>query len=56
MIDREKVIFGGELNRETRYISPTVLENVNWEDAVMQEEIFGPILPILTYKNLTKPS
>ena len=52
MIDREKVIFGGELNRETRYISPTVLENVNWEDAVMQEEIFGPILPILTYKNL----
>jgi aldehyde dehydrogenase (NAD+) len=56
MIDREKVIFGGELNRETRYISPTVLDNVNWEDAVMQEEIFGPILPILTYKNLTKPS
>ena len=52
MIDREKVIFGGELNRETRYISPTVLDSVNWEDTVMQEEIFGPILPILTYKNL----
>ena len=52
MIDREKVVFGGETNREKRYISPTVLDNVTWDDAVMQEEIFGPILPILTYKNL----
>ena len=52
MIDREKMVFGGETNREKRYISPTVLDNVTWEDAVMQEEIFGPILPILTYKNL----
>ena len=52
MIDREKIIFGGETNREKRYISPTVLDNVTWEDLVMQEEIFGPILPILTYKNL----
>ncbi len=52
MIDHEKVVFGGETNREKRYISPTVLDNVTWEDLVMQEEIFGPILPILTYKNL----
>jgi len=52
MIDREKMVFGGETNREKRYISPTVLDNVTWEDLVMQEEIFGPILPILTYKNL----
>lgn len=52
MIDREKVVFGGETNREKRYISPTVLDNITWDDAVMQEEIFGPILPILTYKNL----
>lgn len=52
MIDREKVVFGGETNREKRYISPTVLDNVTWDDAVMQEEIFGPILPILKYKNL----
>ena len=52
MIDREKVVFGGETNREKRYISPTVLDHVTWDDAVMQEEIFGPILPILTYKNL----
>ncbi len=52
MIDRQKVVYGGETNREKRYISPTVLDNVTWDDAVMQEEIFGPILPILTYKNL----
>ncbi|AZI68871.1 aldehyde dehydrogenase [Cloacibacterium normanense] len=52
MIDREKVVFGGETIREKRYISPTVLDHVTWDDAVMQEEIFGPILPILTYKNL----
>ena len=52
MIDREKMVFGGETNREKRYISPTVLDHVTWDDAVMQEEIFGPILPILTYKNL----
>ncbi len=51
MINREKIVFGGETNREKRYISPTILDNVSWEDAVMQEEIFGPILPILTYKN-----
>ena len=51
MINREKLVFGGQTNREKRYISPTVLDNVSWEDAVMQEEIFGPILPILTYKN-----
>ena len=50
MIDREKIAFGGETNREKRYISPTVLDNVSWEDLVMQEEIFGPILPILTYQ------
>ena len=52
LINKEKVIFGGETHREKRYISPTVLDHVTWEDTVMQEEIFGPILPILTYKNL----
>ena len=52
LINKEKVIFGGETHREKRYISPTVLDHVTWEDAVMQEEIFGPILPILVYKNL----
>ena len=47
-----KIIVGGETDAETRYIAPTLLEEVNWEDAVMEEEIFGPILPIIEYDNL----
>jgi aldehyde dehydrogenase (NAD+) len=46
------IIYGGKTNIETRYFEPTLLDNVNPESPVMQEEIFGPILPILTYKNL----
>ena len=51
MIDQDKVFYGGQFNDETLYIEPTILDNVNWNDDVMQEEIFGPILPILTFKN-----
>ncbi len=51
LIDREKVLFGGDTNPDNRYIEPTVLENVSFEDAVMQEEIFGPILPVITFSN-----
>ncbi|WP_417429353.1 aldehyde dehydrogenase [Halpernia sp.] len=49
LIDENKVIFGGKTDASKRYIEPTLMGNVNWDDAVMQEEIFGPILPILTY-------
>lgn len=52
LIDREKVVHGGEFNRETLQIAPTVLCDVTREDGVMGEEIFGPILPILTYDTL----
>lgn len=51
LIDKNKVIIGGNSNREQRFIAPTVMENITREDKVMQEEIFGPILPILTYTN-----
>ena len=44
-----RIICGGNSNPATLQIAPTVLDNVTWDDAVMQEEIFGPILPILTY-------
>lgn len=46
-----KVIFGGELNPDTNYISPTVLSQCTMDMAIMQEEIFGPILPVLTYRS-----
>lgn len=49
LIDRSKVVIGGSTNAETCRIEPTVMDNVTAEDAVMGEEIFGPILPILTY-------
>lgn len=51
LIIPEKVFYGGENDQEKRFIQPTILENVNWEDAIMKEEIFGPILPVLTYKH-----
>lgn len=49
LIDKNKVVFGGDVNTETCQIAPTVMDNVNDEDAVMGEEIFGPIMPILTF-------
>ncbi len=49
LIDPEKVICGGTFKEETLQIAPTVMDHVTWEDAVMQEEIFGPVLPVLTY-------
>lgn len=52
LINKEKLYYGGENDREKLKIAPTILENINWQDAVMQEEIFGPLLPILTYKNI----
>ena len=49
LIDKSKVVIGGENNAETCQIAPTVMDNVTYEDAVMGEEIFGPILPIIAY-------
>ena len=45
-------VIGGETEPSSRYIAPTVLDNVTWESPVMQDEIFGPILPVLTYERL----
>ena len=52
LIDQNKVVLGGQVNPETHQIAPTVMDNVTWEDAVMQEEIFGPIMQILTFDSL----
>ena len=48
----EKVFCGGDCHPEALQIAPTVMDGVCWDDAVMQEEIFGPILPVLTYRNI----
>lgn len=52
LIDSSKVVVGGEYDEENLYIAPTIVNNVTWEDKAMDEEIFGPILPILDYENL----
>jgi aldehyde dehydrogenase (NAD+) len=52
LIDPAKVIAGGEADPEARYIDPTILYPVTWDDPIMEDEIFGPLLPILTYKDL----
>ena len=52
LIAPEKVVCGGQSDADACRIAPTVLDNVTWEDAVMQEEIFGPVLPILTFDKL----
>ena len=49
LIDPAKVVFGGKGDPETLKIQPTVLDNVSPEDPVMGEEIFGPVLPVLTF-------
>jgi len=49
MIEPEKVIFGGQTDIDSCYISPTLIEETSLESPLMKDEIFGPILPILTY-------
>ncbi len=52
LIDKEKVVFGGNCDRDALRIEPTVMDNVTFSDAVMQEEIFGPVMPVLTFDSL----
>lgn len=52
LIEMKKVLFGGQSDLEKLKIEPTLLHQVTAQDAVMQEEIFGPILPILSYTNI----
>ncbi|HJW30672.1 MAG TPA: aldehyde dehydrogenase family protein, partial [Saprospiraceae bacterium] len=52
LLDRNKIFAGGEVHPETRYIAPTILTKVTFEDPIMQEEIFGPLLPVISYADL----
>ncbi len=49
LIDHDKVAYGGQTDAADRYIAPTVMTGVTLSDAVMQEEIFGPLLPVVEY-------
>jgi len=51
-LDKQKVAIGGKTDLNDKYISPTIMDNINWDDKVMQDEIFGPILPIMEYERI----
>lgn len=52
LIDKSKVLAGGQTDASQRFIAPTLLKDVTMDDAVMQEEIFGPVLPMVTYSSM----
>jgi aldehyde dehydrogenase (NAD+) len=54
LLKNGEIIIGGETNRSERYIAPTVIENVSLTDPIMQEEIFGPILPVIEYSEISE--
>ena len=54
MIEADKVVAGGRHDSEDRYIDPTILYPISWSDKIMENEIFGPILPIITFSSLEK--
>lgn len=52
LMQNGSIITGGETKKETRYIAPTIIDNITPNDPIMQEEIFGPLLPVLEYESL----
>jgi aldehyde dehydrogenase (NAD+) len=54
LIDPKKVVYGGKSDASARYLDPTILYPISWSDKIMEDEIFGPLLPILTYSDLGK--
>ena len=52
LIVPDKIAIGGNMNREENFIDPTIMKNVSWSDKIMEDEIFGPLLPIIPYENL----
>ena len=50
--DQAYIVEGGHMDREERYIEPTILATSDWNSASMQDELFGPVLPVLPYDNL----
>jgi aldehyde dehydrogenase (NAD+) len=52
LLDKDKIIVGGNYNKETLQIAPTVMDNITLDDPVMGQEIFGPIMPLITYNSI----
>ncbi len=54
LLNGSRIVFGGQSDPQDLYIAPTLVEDPSWEHPVMQEEIFGPILPLLEFDNLSE--
>lgn len=54
LIDKGKVYLGGGANKAERFIEPTLLKGVTFEDAIMKEEVFGPLLPVIPYTDISE--
>ena len=52
MLVKDKIFHGGQFDVNNKYMAPTILNNVDWDDRVMEEEIFGPIMPVIGYTDL----
>lgn len=52
LMKKGNILFGGQTNEADLYIAPTLIDGISWDDPIMQEEIFGPLLPILTYDKI----
>lgn len=52
--DKDKIIYGGQYDETEKYIQPTIIEVSSWDNACMEQEIFGPILPIMVYRDLNR--
>ncbi|MDQ7823983.1 MAG: aldehyde dehydrogenase [Candidatus Eremiobacteraeota bacterium] len=54
LMEEGRIITGGAADAATRYIAPTVIDEVTWDSKIMEEEIFGPLLPVIYFDNLDK--
>ncbi len=52
LMESGRILYGGQKNAAVRYIAPTLIGDLGWDDPIMHEEIFGPLLPVLTFKDM----
>lgn len=52
LVEKHDVCFGGVTDRESRLISPTIMKNISFDDEIMKDEIFGPIIPVISFDDL----
>lgn len=55
LLNQGKIYFGGEIDAKERFIDPTIIDEVKPDSLIMKEEIFGPILPVMTFENISEP-